>query len=166
MKFLFSNGMKKGFTLIELTIVVVIIAIISGVSLLSLSKYRNKSNLDSATRQISALLREAQSRSGAQESGVAWGVHFENATTSPFYALFSGTYNATSASTILEKYTLPNLISYTTSSISQGSYIEVSFAQVSGLPASSSSIGLVLLVRGATIASSTISVSQSGLIGY
>ncbi len=159
-----TSRLVWGFTLLELLIVVAIISIIVGVSLFSLSKYRNRGILDSTTRKISALLREAQSRSSAQESGTMWGVHFENSTNTPaFYALFSGTYGT---STVVDRYALPSLVSYSTSSIAQGSFKEVSFAQGSGIPFLSSSITLFLSVGGTTIASSAINISGSGLIGY
>ncbi|OGZ53571.1 MAG: hypothetical protein A3B25_00515 [Candidatus Ryanbacteria bacterium RIFCSPLOWO2_01_FULL_48_26] len=155
---------SKGFSLIELLIVTAIIVIISGVSLLNLLGSRNRTNLDSSVRKISALLREAQSRSVAQESGVMWGVHFQNNTsTAPFYALFYDTYGS---STVVEQYILPSLVSYATSSIGQGSSLEITFAQISGFPSASTSVALVLTVGGTVATSSVVRVSSSGLIGY
>ncbi|MEK7507861.1 MAG: prepilin-type N-terminal cleavage/methylation domain-containing protein, partial [Patescibacteria group bacterium] len=155
---------RRGFSLIEFAIVIVLIIIVSGVSLINLLGSRNRANLDSSARKISAMLREAQSRSAVQESGSAWGVHFENSTnTAPFYALF---YNSYGASTAVERYPLPNLVSYATSSISQGSFLEITFAQISGFPSASTSVILVLKIGGTTVTSSVVRVSSSGLIGY
>lgn len=159
-----SRGGSYGFTLVEIIIVIAIIAIIGVVSLANLARYKNQTNLTSATRQISALLREAQSRSSVQESERTWGVHFENSTNkAPFYALFYDTY---SSSTIVEQYTLPNLVSYATSSVGLGSSIEVTFAQISGFPSASASITLNLMLGGVVTTSSIIGVSSSGLVEY
>ena len=153
-----------GFSLIELLIVVAIIALVSGVSFINILGSRNRTNLDSSARKISALLREAQSRSTAQEFGITWGVHFENSTNAtPFYALF---YNSYSASSVVERYTLPNLVGYATSSLGQGSSTEITFAQISGFPSASTSLTLNLVVGGAVVTSSIIRVSSSGLVGY
>ncbi len=155
---------RQGFSLIELAVVIVIIIVVFGVSFVNLLGSKNRANLDSSTRKISALLREAQSRSAVQESGSMWGVHLENSTnTTPFYALFYGAYGT---STVVERYPLPNLISYSTSSIGQGSSLEITFAQLSGFPSASTSVTLNLLSGGTVVTSSVIRVSSSGLIGY
>lgn len=154
----------RGFTLVETIIVIAIMAVIVAISLFSLLGYRNRANLDSTVRKVSALLREAQSRSVAQESGAAWGVHFENSTnTMPFYALF---YDLYGSSTVVERYSLPNLVGYATSSLGQGSSTEITFAQISGLPSASTSLTLNLVIGGAVTTSSIIRISNSGLVGY
>lgn len=155
---------SKGFSLIEMIIVIAIIAIIAAVSLFNLTRSKNRTTLDSTTRQISALLREAQNRSMSQDSGNTWGVHFENSTnTTPFYSLF---YNSYGASTTIGRYTLPNLVRYSTSSLGQGSSTEITFMQISGFPSASTSITLNLVIGGAVSTSSVIRISSNGLVGY
>ena len=153
-----------GFTIIETIIVIAIIAIIAVVSLFNLVGYKNRAELDSAVRQVSALLREAQSRSAVYESGKTWGVHFENATaTAPFYALF---YSPYSSSTVVKYYAFPNLVKYATSSLGIGSSTEITFTPLSGLPSASTSLVFVLSVGGSVTTSSAVVVSGSGLIRY
>src|SRR5882724_5912461 len=82
---------KSGFTLIELLLVMGITVIIASVGFVNLFGKRNTEQLASATKKITAVLREAQSNSITQASSTSWGVHFQSTTTS-FYALFAGSY--------------------------------------------------------------------------
>ncbi len=155
---------QRGFSLVEMIIVIAIIAIVATVSLINLRGFRSRTDLNSSVQKISALLREAQSRSGAQESGKIWGVHFENSiSVAPFYALFYDTYGST---TVIERYALPNMIGYSASSISRGSSTTITFSQISGFPSASTSITLVFSVGGTAVTSSVIRISSSGLIWY
>ncbi len=81
-----------GFTLIELIIVVSITALLFSMGFLKLLDYRQRQALNLTKQSIVAVLRNAQDRSISQESGVRWGVHFENPTgvANDFYELFSG----------------------------------------------------------------------------
>lgn len=158
--------MKKrhGFSLVEIILVSAIIGILAAVSITNLVGRRGREELNSTTRKIVSLLREAQSRSISQASSTAWGVHFENSTsTAPFYALFASTY---ASNTVVGYYSLPSSIRYATSSIAQGSSLNVSFAQITGLPLNSASIVLELVSGGRVSASSTIVVQNSGAISY
>ncbi len=155
---------RSGFSMIEILIVVAFTLVLAGTLAFNLVGYRNRTNLDSAAKQISALLRTAQSRSAAQESSAAWGVYLENsAAAPPFYALFRGTY---SSSTTEGRYTLPAAVNYSTSSIAEGSSLEVTFAPISGAPSAAVSITLNLSAGGSIIATSTITVSSSGLVSF
>ena len=50
---------------------------------------RNSNDLSLTVSQVTAALREAQSRSLTQTQGATWGVHFSNTTTTaPFTTLF------------------------------------------------------------------------------
>ena len=137
-----SNFFKKGFSLIELVTVAAVMVIISVVVITNLFSRRSKTDLDLTTRKIAATLREAQSRSAAQEGGTIWGVHFDNAASVPFYALFKTAYSSANA---VGSYRLPPSICFATSSVAQGSTLDVTFAQVSGLPSTSTSITLNLV---------------------
>ncbi len=153
---------RNGFTLIELMVVLAIIAIISIVTAVSLFSARNTNNLTNAANEIGALLREAQSRSANQIQGAAWGVHFDNTNPSaPFYALFSGTY---STSTRVDFSPLPTNIIFNTTTLASGTSLNISFAQITGLPSTSTAITLDLAPNNSS--SSTISVSSAGLITY
>jgi prepilin-type N-terminal cleavage/methylation domain-containing protein len=153
--------MRKGFSLIELLTVLGIIVFIFSVSFLALSSSRRKTDFDQTKIRIATLLSDAQSRSVNQDSGVSWGVHFENAVSGPFYALFSATY-----SPAREKghYVLPSGVGYVTSTLPVGSVKEIMFEAVSGYASSSGSIDIQLLT--APYTSSSISVSASGAVSY
>jgi len=154
---------RRGFTVIELVLVLGIIAVLSFVSFLGLSGRKSKTQLDGAAKQMVSLLREAQSRSVSQSGSIIWGVRFENSTTtSPFYALFSG--NSYSTSTEMGHYALPSDIVYTTSTLAAGAIVDITFAQISGAASTSTSVGIHLFSQ--PNSSSTITVSSSGSIGY
>lgn len=153
-------------TLMEVAVSLGIIIVISAALVLSLAGWRNRAGLDSATKQITTLLREAQSRSMTRASGVAWGVHFDNTSTSvPFYALFSTSY---ATSTALKRTRLPSGVMFSTSSVPAGASLDITFAELTGMPSASTTIILKLSGSGGGgMVSSTIIVNtSSGLISY
>jgi prepilin-type N-terminal cleavage/methylation domain-containing protein len=155
--------MKKGYTLVEMLVVVAIITVLALVSIMNFTSRRNQTHLSATASSMVALLREAQSRSVSQLSSTVWGVHFENSTTtSPFFSLFSTTY---SSSSHVSYYALPTWVGYDPSSIAPGSFAEVRFAQISGSASGSSSIS-IYLIQGGSQGSSTISISGAGAISY
>lgn len=153
---------SSGFTLVELLIVIGIIAIVAVVNLPNLLGRRNAGDLKNTATQIAILLRQAQSDSMAQEGGMAWGVHFQNATnTAPFYALFSSVYSSTSTA---GRYRLPNTVAYLTSTIPSGSSSDITFSQISGAASASTSVGLYLVSQPSQ--QSIISIASSGAVSY
>jgi type II secretory pathway pseudopilin PulG len=158
------SASEKALSLIEIITVAAIAVILSVVGFSSLVSNRSRLTLDSTTKQITALLREAQSRSTAQEGGTIWGVRLDNNTSTPFYALFKTSYSSSSE---IGHYGLPVNVKYATSSISQGSSVNITFSQISGQPSTSTSITVNLTGSGgAIISNSTITISSSGLIGF
>jgi prepilin-type N-terminal cleavage/methylation domain-containing protein len=162
--------MRKGFTLVELLVVAVIMMIIGATVVVNLFGRRTDADLTAATQQAATLLREAQSDALAQENGatqgsssVAWGVRFSNATaTAPFYALFSGSYSAT---TTVGYYSLPSTVSYRTSTLASGATLDIIFSPITGAASASTSIGFYMPKESAAF-SSTISIASSGEISY
>ncbi len=161
---------RRGFSLIEIAIVIAIIGIISIVAISNLFSRRSRVDLDNSTRQIVTLLRDAQSRSINQEDNVVWGVHFDNTTTtSGFYSLFKTSYSATNT---VARYNLPNLVQFATSSIASGGTLDITFTNISGVPSTSTSITVQLVVNigagGVTevATSTTITISSTGLISF
>lgn len=130
---------KKGFTLIELVIVVAIVAIFGVVTVASLTGKKSSNDLSLTVTQATALLREAESRSITQTQGMSWGVHFANATnTAPFYAIFSSSYSPTSTAGY---YKLPADIAYVPSTLPIGASQDILFSQISGVPSASTTLG-------------------------
>ncbi|MFH1758996.1 MAG: prepilin-type N-terminal cleavage/methylation domain-containing protein [Patescibacteria group bacterium] len=68
----------KGFTLLELLIVISIIGAIAFFAWVGLGQLGSKQNLADAAQSVVALLRDAQQRSITQADGSAWGVRFNN----------------------------------------------------------------------------------------
>ena len=153
---------RTGFTLFELILVLGITIIFALVTLPYLFANRGKTQLDLTVKQISTLLREAQSRSISQASSSGWGIHFENATTTaPFFALFAGTY---SSSSVIASYRLPGALRYGTSTIASGAVKEITFAQLSGTASASTSLNVFLSTD--QRASATIKIASSGAVSY
>lgn len=152
----------SGTTIIELVLVIGLIGILATIFLVNLQGRKGKTELTTTTQQITALLREAQSRSVAQSSSTSWGVHFENSTTTiPFYALFGGTYSASSR---IGYYRLPATVNYSTSSLASGANREITFTQITGTASASSSITIFSTTD--LSQSSTISVASSGAVSF
>ncbi len=152
-----QNIIRRGATIMEMTVAVGIMVVIGLVALVSLSGWRNQAGLDSATKQVAALLREAQSRSMTRTSGVIWGVHFDNtSSSSPFYALFSVAY---STSTAQKRTLLPSGVRFSETSIPAGSSLDITFAELTGVPSTSTTI---LLEFGGSGGAAEASVSRSG----
>lgn len=155
---------ERGFTLIELAVVIAIVGIISVVAVANLFGRRGQVDLDNSTRQIVAVLREAQSRSINQEDNIVWGVHFDNTTTtSGFYSLFKDTY---SAANTVSRYNLPNRVRFATSSITGGSTLDITFTKISGIPSTSTSIALQLGVSANNGTAASVSRDSSGQIFF
>ncbi len=155
--------LRKGFSLIELVVVIGVGLILGAIFIPNLQGRRGLTELNITSRQMVALLREAQTKALLESSSTAWGVHFENSTTSPFYALFSGTYSTTTIST---RALLPLRIRYASSSLAVGQSREVLFAQRTGKPSTSSTVTIELKNNIGSLTSSTISVSTAGAVSF
>jgi prepilin-type N-terminal cleavage/methylation domain-containing protein len=153
----FFRKAKKGFTMLELLIVIAITAILS-VGAVSLYANQQKAKiLDNTAQEIANYLRYAQQKSVSQEQGLQWGVHFDNPSSgSDFYALYTGT---TYSSPIETKY-LPTGIIFTTPAT--GNSINISFNKLTGTSTSQS----LVIQSTSSNATKTISVSSQGLITY
>ncbi len=162
-EFVVSNRVK-GFTLVEVIVVVAIITVVAVVIAVALYSRRSRVEMDNTRREIVALLREAQSRSINQEENVVWGVHFDNATSGPFFALFKGaTY---SSSSVVTYRAFPTSVSYSSTTISEGQTLNITFTKISGLPSTSTSIGLQITTPGDAETPENVSRSGSGKIFF
>jgi prepilin-type N-terminal cleavage/methylation domain-containing protein len=157
-----------GFSLTELLVVIALVAILGTVIFSNFYTRKGRSTLNLTTNQIVSILTEARNRAIAQDRDLAWGVYFENSTsTTPFYALFYS--NSYSTSTTIKKYTLPNLVFYDTSTIPLGGSSIVIFNKISGNLATSAAtktISLNLIQGNKILATSSISISAVGVIIY
>jgi prepilin-type N-terminal cleavage/methylation domain-containing protein len=146
-----------GFTLLELLLVVGIIGILSTSIVLNGLGYRNRQALDLAAQQMAASIRDAQNRSVSQQDGLAWGVYFNNVSSTDSYTVFSG--GSYSASENRFVTSLDSPVEFTIPSA--GTTSSIVFAQVSGLPSTSTS---VTITNGS--ASTTITISANGQVQF
>lgn len=92
----------KGFTLVELAVVIGIVAIISVVAFLGLTNYRGEQNLKLSMTELITVFRDVQKRSITQEDGSRWGIKLTNPQDGDsHYEVFKG---ASYASGILDKF--------------------------------------------------------------
>ena len=159
--------MRKGFTLVELIVVIGIMIVVGAIVFSNLAGRRSDTDLTATVQQVTTLLRQAQSDAVSQKNGAvsgnAWGVHFANTTaTAPFYALFAGAY---ATSTVVSQYILPSTVAYQTSTLASGATLDVIFSPISGAPSVSTSIGFYM-PKNNTAFSSTILIAPSGEVSY
>jgi len=155
---------QKGFTLLELLIVVTITAILASVGISSYVNQQGAKLLDVTAQEIVGYLRYAQQKSIGQEGGNQWGIRFKNPVDEDdFYAL--SLYDDTDNSYISAEETryLSSGIEY--ESPTAGNFIDVSFSKLTGINVASTTQSITIKSN-VTNSTSTISVSGQGLISY
>jgi len=147
---------KKGFTLLELLVVVGITTILAGVGISSYVNQQRSKLLDTSVQEVVSYLRYAQQKSMAQESGNQWGIHFENpASGDDFYSLYTG---ASYTSPEETRY-LPDGITFSTPGDNET--IDIPFYKLIG-----DSIGGRIVVCGYSNQCVSITILSGGLIVY
>lgn len=68
---------KKGFTLLELLIVVAVLAVLSAIVFSSFSAFRNSKVLDTAVEDVLTALSQARGDTLASKDGLQYGVHLQ-----------------------------------------------------------------------------------------
>src|SRR3989344_7420093 len=84
-----DNRAKRGFSIIELLISFTVLGFIA-LSAFSLISSQRSGTLENEAKIIASRLSGAQARAIAGVAGKQWGIHFNNSSTPPFYALFNG----------------------------------------------------------------------------
>lgn len=82
-----KEGRLKGFTLLELLIVVAIIGLLTGVAIPAFSAFTRRQALTQAAKNLKTDLRAVQNRAVSGVEGQRWGVHLVQGTTN--YEIFS-----------------------------------------------------------------------------
>lgn len=151
---------EKGFTILELIIVISIFAALSGVAAVELAAFKRGTTLESATKDIVSTLRLAHDKAMLGEDGDnngqgdPWGIRFSNSTTDTYLSFFGAAYNAGNV-----KETSYLAAPHAFSAPGEGSNTDVIFTKLSGTTTSAT----ITITDGSQ--SKTITVDTSGRIG-
>lgn len=162
---------RNGFTLIELLLVMGITSILMVMGVISMLGYVGNQNLESETRAILALMRDAQSKSMAQQNDSRWGVYLQNnvSPTRDTYTIFqadealvaSTTYIGIPGTT-LESRTMRSNVAF--ASPAEATTTTVLFTKISGQPNASTTV--ILQKIGDASSQKTIFISGNGKLDY
>ncbi|MCX6756710.1 MAG: prepilin-type N-terminal cleavage/methylation domain-containing protein [Candidatus Nomurabacteria bacterium] len=148
----------KGFTLLELLLVIAILAVLSVAGAASYRSFGTNTKLNSVTRTLAAEIKQAQSNAMIGKNNLKWGVHFVNST-NDYYLIFSTPdFFSNVATVIISTTTLPTGISFS-DPISNASK-DVIFNKISG-----NTIATTTTLVTESL-SKTISISAIGTIDY
>ncbi|MEI7809930.1 MAG: prepilin-type N-terminal cleavage/methylation domain-containing protein [bacterium] len=150
-----KNFYKKGFTIVEMLIVIVIIGILVAIVLPSFSAMRQNQALKNTVSDVVSSLDKARSQTLASLNSSEYGVHFQ----SNKIVIFKGTsYSANDANNTSINVTSPA----TLSSISlTGGASDIYFARLSGTPNVTGTI--VVSVSSNQSLTKTITISATGI---
>lgn len=149
--------MRRGFTVLEILIVITVFVVMAGIVTVSLSRYTRAQAVTGAATALVSELEDARSRTLASRGGVQYGVHLEDGS----ITLFRGeTYDPNSAQN--EVTSLDPRVTLTPSLASGGA--DIVFERLSGETDDHGTI-VVALASDAAFAR-TIILQQTGLISY
>lgn len=151
-----SETSIRGFTLIEILLVMGAIILLMGIALTSFLNSRNMHDLTVSRQSVISLLRLAQARTLAGEDGSVWGVHLEQAQA----VLFRGSSYMSSPYT--SALALPQTIEIVTPPSLTGGGSDVIFTALSGETGQDGSF--IIRVKGSTVLSSSVLIEKTGKI--
>jgi len=150
----------KGFTLLELTLVVAIFAIVFGSGSLVFGNILGKNALQQHGYQLVQNLREARTNSISQKGGnSAWGIYFANSSLPNNYTIFEGDSYATRNQNSDINFEFPNFLTITSINLSDSK--EIVFEESTGNTVNKGQI--VLTTDRLNYA---VTINELGLIDY
>lgn len=149
---------QKGFTILELLIVVSIIAVLATIITLSFSSFRNSSALQTASENAISVLNKARSNTIASKDGYQYGVHFD---TNSLTIFRGGSF--TSGDSNNEVYALDMAIQVSATSFVGGG-ADVIFQKFTGKTDQYGMATLQVISEPAKVV--VISIEQTGVVGF
>ncbi len=143
-------NVKRGFTLVEMMLVIGILVIIAGLAIPFYQSFQISSALDNAGQEIIQSLRNAQSKAMSSQGLSSYGVHFD---TNQFVIFKGNIYNPVDAEN--EIFEVANTVDIT----SNGSY-NVVFSVGEGLPDAQP----IITVTSSNNKSKSISINELGRV--
>jgi type II secretory pathway pseudopilin PulG len=148
---------KKGFSLIEMLVIIGILVILISMSASALLLFRKESDLSNNAEEIVSALRRAQNKSLASEAGGHYGVYFNSSQ----YILFKGEDYVSRDSSFDEINELPNNIEIYEIDLAGGN--EIVFDRITGITNRSGNVSLRLKDNPAKTES--VYIDGSGRVG-
>ena len=146
----------RGFTLIEIIIVISIIVFLISVSIISYRSFEKSTELKKTTQDIISILKLAQAKTTASNEASQYGVHFENNK----YILFKGS-EYQSESEDNKTYNISNRLEIYDMNLSGGG-IDIIFQRINGKTEQNGNISIKIISNPSEF--QTISIKSSGII--
>lgn len=146
------NAPSKGFTLMEVLVVLGVMAVLLGVSMLSFSSLRDYFLLRTAVQDVQTTILNARSATLASNGDSVHGVHIEATKVVSFRG---STYIASSSSNI--EYVFPSTVTASSAGIGD----DIIFTRLTGRTQAS---GTITLTESRSGASTTLWVTQAGIL--
>lgn len=142
---------NAGFTLIEVMLSVVAIAVIAGISIPVYQSFQVRNDLDIATVEIAQSARRAQTLSQAVDGDTSWGIKIQSGS----IVVFKGASYAARDTTFDEVFEVPT-------SITPSGVSEIVFTKFTGLPQTTGTISLTSNAN----ETRTITINAKGMVNY
>jgi len=153
---------NKGFTLIEIVIVITILAIISTIVISNFFLWTKKTDVNNTIQEFANILRLAQNRTLSSEGDSQYGVYI-NTVDSPYkYILFKGTSYDTRDSSFDQVSILVKTVEFFNISLGGGN--EIVFSKLSGASVQSGSVSI--RSKSDTSQIKTVYIENSGTINF
>lgn len=158
----FKFHSNKGFTVVEIILVLSIVSIVAAILIANFAFFQKRTELDNGTQEFVGILKSAQNKTVASDSGSQYGVYVNPLASPNQYTLFKGASYASRDTSYDRNYFLPNNVEFYAISLGGGS--EVVFNKLTGATGQPGSVSL----RDKTDAAQnkTVYISNSGVIDF
>lgn len=149
----------RGFTLLEIVIVIFILGSLAAVSLPAINTLALSTDLDSGMRQFTTALKLAQSKTVSSETDSQYGVYMDTGVFPNKFVIYKGATYAGRDASYDQHFWLPKTVEF--SGISLGGGSEVVFEKLTGYALQSGSIAVRMISNTAKL--KTVYISGSGV---